>query len=96
MQAYRQAGVRWYWLADQDDLTSEEFILTTRGYQIRQVALPGEVFNPALFPEIQLNLIVTIQAAQNLTGTCRTPMFRLSPGDTLLLEKCRSNSQVAE
>jgi hypothetical protein len=39
---------------------------------------------------------VTIQAAQNLTGTCRTPMFRLSPGDTLLLEKCRSNSQVAE
>jgi hypothetical protein len=39
---------------------------------------------------------VTIQAAQNLTSTCRTPMFRLSPGDTLLLEKRRSNSQVAE
>jgi hypothetical protein len=34
---------------------------------------------------------VTIQAASNLTGTCRTEMVRLSSGDALLLEKCRSN-----
>jgi two-component system sensor histidine kinase BaeS len=40
--------------------------------------------------------LVTIQAASNLTGTCRTEMVRLSPGDTLFLEKCRSNCQGAE
>jgi Uma2 family endonuclease len=66
MQVYRQAGVRWYWLADQDDLTIEEFILNTRGYQIRQVAPPGEVFKPALFPEIQLNLIDVLNESMSI------------------------------
>jgi hypothetical protein len=41
-------------------------------------------------------LLVTIQAASNLTGACRTQMVRLSSEDALLLEKRRSNCQGAE
>ena len=55
-EAYQQAGVPWYWLVDQDDLTIEELELTPRGYLLTQVVPPGQPFRPALFPELAIDL----------------------------------------
>lgn len=55
-EAYQQAGVPWYWLVDQDDLTIEELELTPRGYLLAQVVAPGQPFHPPLFPELSMDL----------------------------------------
>lgn len=57
MQAYQQAGVAWYWLVEQDDLTIEEFELTPRGYLANQLIAPGAPFQPTLFPDLTIDLI---------------------------------------
>ncbi|MCS7038355.1 MAG: Uma2 family endonuclease [Anaerolineae bacterium] len=60
LEAYQQAGVPWYWLVDQDDLTVEELELTPRGYLLAQVVAPGQLFRPALFPELSLDLAAMV------------------------------------
>jgi ABC-type transport system involved in cytochrome c biogenesis permease component len=66
-------------------------------WAIAPVALKEELAGYALEQAvIVFMLLVTIQAASNLTGTCCTEMVRLWSGDALLLEKCRSNGQEAE
>lgn len=56
MQTYQRAGVPWYWLIEQDDLTIEEFELTERGYLARQLIAPGLPFQPTLFPDLTIDL----------------------------------------
>ncbi len=56
MQVYQQAGVPWYWLVEQDDLTIEEFELTARGYLANQLIPPGVPFQPTLFPGLTIDL----------------------------------------
>jgi Uma2 family endonuclease len=60
-EAYQQAGVPWYWLVDQDDLTIEELELTPRGYLLTQVVPPGRPFRPALFPELAIDLAALLE-----------------------------------
>jgi len=56
LQAYREAGVPWYWIVDPDDLTIEEYRLTREGYLVTQSILSGEEFKPGLFPGPTINL----------------------------------------
>ncbi|MEZ4769328.1 MAG: Uma2 family endonuclease [Caldilineales bacterium] len=54
--AYREAGVPWYWLIDSQSLTVEEYRLTPEGYLALTRVAAGEVFQPHLFPALQINL----------------------------------------
>ena len=56
MRVYQQAGVLWYWLIEQADLTIEEFELTPRGYLANQLISPGTLFQPTLFPGLTIDL----------------------------------------
>jgi Uma2 family endonuclease len=56
LNAYRQAGVPWYWLIEPDDLTIEELELTERGYLVAQTVAPGQLFTPTLFPALTIDL----------------------------------------
>lgn len=54
--AYRQAGVTWYWLIDGESLVVEEFQLTSEGYLAIARVAAGGTFQPQLFPGLQINL----------------------------------------
>ena len=54
--AYRQAGVPWYWLVDGESLVVEEFQLTLGGYLAIARVAAGGTFQPQLFPGLQVNL----------------------------------------
>ncbi len=54
--AYRQAGVLWYWLVDGELLVVEEFHLTSEGYLAIARVAAGGTFQPQLFPGLQINL----------------------------------------
>jgi len=54
--AYRQAGVSWYWLVDGESLVVEEFQLTSEGYLAIARVAAGGTFQPQLFPGLQVNL----------------------------------------
>ncbi len=54
--AYRQAGVPWYWLVDGESLVVEEFQLTSAGYLAIARVAAGGTFQPQLFPGLQINL----------------------------------------
>lgn len=54
--AYREAGVPWYWLIDSQLLTVEEYRLMPEGYLATARVAAGEVFQPQLFPELGINL----------------------------------------
>ena len=56
MKSYQGASVQWYWLAEQADLTIEEFELTDRGYLATQLIPSGAIFYPTLFPDLTINL----------------------------------------
>ncbi|MCL4861614.1 MAG: Uma2 family endonuclease [Caldilineaceae bacterium] len=56
LQAYHQAGARWYWLIEPEDLTIEELEWTERGYLVAQTVAPGQLFTPAIFPDLALDL----------------------------------------
>jgi Uma2 family endonuclease len=60
--AYRQAGVEWYWLVDSESLAIEEYHLTSAGYlAVARVAL-GEVFAPQIFPGLEIDLAALLGA----------------------------------
>lgn len=54
--AYRQAGVPWYWLIDGETLVVEEFQLTPQGYLAVARVAAGETFQPQVFAGLQINL----------------------------------------
>ena len=54
--AYREAGVPWYWLIDSQSLTIEEYRLMPEGYLAVARVAAGEIFRPQLFPELGVNL----------------------------------------
>ena len=54
--AYREAGVPWYWLIDSQSLAIEEYRLMPEGYLAVARVAAGEVFRPQLFPELEVNL----------------------------------------
>lgn len=54
--AYREAGVLWYWLIDSQSLAIEEYRLMPEGYLAVARVAAGEIFRPQLFPELGLNL----------------------------------------
>jgi len=60
-QTYWEAGVPWYWLIDSETLAIQEFEYTSEGYLCRATVLPGQVFEPKLFPGLKIDL-------QALTG----------------------------
>ena len=59
---YHAYGVQWYWVVDMERRTVEEYRWTEEGYLLTQVALPGEVFQPKVFPGLSIDL-------QSLFGT---------------------------
>ena len=54
--AYRHAGVTWYWLVDGESLVVEEFQLTSEGYLAIARVAAGGTFQPQLFPGLRINL----------------------------------------
>ncbi len=54
--AYREAGVPWYWLIDSQSLAVEEYRLMPEGYLAVARVAAGEIFRPQLFPELGVNL----------------------------------------
>ncbi len=54
--AYREAGVPWYWLIDSQSLTIEEYRLMPEGYLAVARVAAGEVFRPQLFTNLDVNL----------------------------------------
>ncbi len=61
--AYRQAGVSWYWLIDSQSLAIEEYRLSPDGYLAAARVDVGETFRPQLFPELAINLAVLLGEA---------------------------------
>lgn len=64
--AYREAGVPWYWLIDSQSLAIEEYRLMPEGYLAVARVAAGEVFRPQLFPELAVNLAELIGEAVNV------------------------------
>lgn len=58
--AYRQAGVAWYWLVDSESVAVEEYRLTPAGYLAVARVAPGEVFAPQFFPGLELDLAAAL------------------------------------
>lgn len=54
--AYREAGVSWYWLIDSQSLAIEEYRLMPEGYLAVARIAAGDPFHPQLFPELAINL----------------------------------------
>lgn len=54
--AYREAGVTWYWLIDSQSLAVEEYRLMPEGYLAVARVAAGEIFRPQLFPDLGVNL----------------------------------------
>lgn len=54
--AYREAGVPWYWLIDSQFLVVEEYRLMPEGYLAVARVAAGEIFRPQLFPDLGVNL----------------------------------------
>lgn len=54
--AYREAGVPWYWLIDSQSLAVEEYRLMPEGYLAVARVAAGEIFRPQLFPDLGVNL----------------------------------------
>jgi len=53
---YSRNKVPFLWFVEQDSLFTEEFRWTVDGYLRCSRALPGEVFKPERFPEIEINI----------------------------------------
>ena len=56
MDDYAEAGVPWYWIIDLDAGLVEEYRLTPQGYVCKQATSAGSVFNPLLFPGLDIDL----------------------------------------
>lgn len=54
--AYRRAGVEWFWLVDSESLAIEEYHLTPEGYLASARVAAGAIFAPQIFPGLELNL----------------------------------------
>jgi len=54
--AYREAGVPWYWLIDSQSLAIEEYRLMPEGYLAMARVASGDVFRPQQFPDLEVNL----------------------------------------
>lgn len=57
LRAYHRAGVLWYWLVETESLLITEYRHTPDGYLVNQIVPSGDVFSPALFPGLTLNLV---------------------------------------
>ena len=55
-RSYWEAGVKWYWLIDSEDLSVEEYRWTAEGYLCTAGVVAGEVFEPQAFPGLSLRL----------------------------------------
>ncbi|RMG44929.1 MAG: Uma2 family endonuclease [Acidobacteria bacterium] len=55
-RAYLAAGVPFYWLADPNALTLEEFVAQPDGYLCTTSAAAGETFRPTCFPGLEIDL----------------------------------------
>jgi Uma2 family endonuclease len=74
--AYREAGVPWYWLIDSQSLAIEEYRLMPEGYLAVARMAAGEAFRPQLFAGLAINLADLLGetvgeaiAEQSLDGT---------------------------
>ena len=56
LRVYHRAGVPWYWLVETESLLVTEYRYMPDGYLVNQIALPDDVFSPALFPGLALPL----------------------------------------
>ena len=66
--AYREAGVLWYWLLDSQSLAIEEYRLMPEGYLAVARVAAGEVFRPQLFPDLDVNLAELMGEAVSVEG----------------------------
>jgi Uma2 family endonuclease len=55
-RVYYGNGVPWYWIIDSNTLAIEEYHATPQGYLRTASVVPGEEFQPQLFPGLTLNL----------------------------------------
>lgn len=68
MRGYFEAGVKWVWLIDGDDLSVEEFKWTPEGYMRTAAAGPKEVFEPKAFQGLKLNLAELLGKGEKQPG----------------------------
>ena len=59
-RAYQENGVPWYWVTDSETLAVEEYRLGGEGYVRVSSTAAGEVFRPALFPGLGIDLVTLI------------------------------------
>lgn len=55
LRDYQQNRIPWVWIIDQDTLAVEEYQWTPDGYLWIAGIAPGELFRPALFPELVID-----------------------------------------
>ena len=56
LRRYARFGVNWYWLIDPRQQTIEELERTDREYRSRRSWTGNEIFEPALFPDLRIDL----------------------------------------
>lgn len=56
LEGYQQAGVRFYWVIDPENLLIAEYELTTEGYVLRSHVEGDALFRPRLFPNLEIRL----------------------------------------
>jgi Uma2 family endonuclease len=70
--AYREAGVPWYWLIDSQSLAIEEYRLMPEGYLAVARVAAGEAFQPQMFPGLTINLAGLLGEAAGEAGAEQT------------------------
>lgn len=57
LNTYAAAGVQWYWVVNPEELSIIEYRLAEHGhYQVNAGVEHGQVFQPGLFPGLEMNL----------------------------------------
>jgi len=77
LNTYAAAGVEWYWVVDPEELTSLEYHLAEHGHhQVNAGVERGQVFQPGLFPGLEINLAALLGGA---TAPEKKPIGLIGP-----------------
>lgn len=64
LQDFHRAEVEWVWFVDPERTTFEELRWTASGYEVTRTTVPGELFRPAVFPGLEIDLAGLLKPAR--------------------------------